>query len=91
MDKQRSHPYRAYLLRCWQEGEAAPGKEPLWRFSVEEILPFDPSAALRGSGQRQLGTLRERRRKGFGSLEALIAFLRAELDGSEEALSDEES
>ena len=35
---EKSHPYRAYLLRCWQEGEAAPGKEPLWRFSVEEIL-----------------------------------------------------
>ena len=38
MHREKSHPYRAYLLRCWQEGEAAPGKEPLWRFSVEEIL-----------------------------------------------------
>jgi hypothetical protein len=38
MHDEKSRPYRAYLLRCWQEGEAAPGKEPLWRFSVEEIL-----------------------------------------------------
>jgi uncharacterized pyridoxamine 5'-phosphate oxidase family protein len=30
--------YRAYLLRCWQEGEAAPGKEPGWRFVMEEVL-----------------------------------------------------
>ena len=28
---------RAYLLRCWQEG-AAPGEEPRWRFSLEEVL-----------------------------------------------------
>jgi len=33
-----SRPYRAYLLRCWREGEVAPGQEPHWRFSVEEIL-----------------------------------------------------
>jgi hypothetical protein len=27
-DAQGKKPsYRAYLLRCWQEGEAAPGKE----------------------------------------------------------------
>ncbi|MBE9508875.1 MAG: hypothetical protein IMY86_12615 [Chloroflexi bacterium] len=55
-----SRRYRAYLLRCWQEGEAAPGKEPHYRFSVEEIL-------------------RKRPRRGFDSLEALVAFLRAEL------------
>lgn len=30
--------YRAYLLRCWQEGQAAPDGEPGWRFSVEEVL-----------------------------------------------------
>jgi hypothetical protein len=64
MQGEESHPYRAYLLRCWQEGEAAPGEEPLWRFSVEEIS-------------------NERRRKGFTSLGALIAFLRAELAGDE--------
>ena len=34
---EKSHPYRAYLLRCWREGGVAPGKEPVWRFSVEEI------------------------------------------------------
>jgi hypothetical protein len=64
MHGEKSHPNRAYLLRCWQEGEAAAGQEPLWRFSVEEIVP-------------------ERRRKGFTSLEALLAFLRAELDSSD--------
>jgi len=80
MQREKSHPYRAYLLRCWQEGEAASGKEPLWRFSVEEILPSSPPA---GSGQRKLKALPERRRKGFSSLEALIAFLRAELAGDE--------
>jgi hypothetical protein len=29
--------YRAYLLRCWHEGEAAPGEAPAWRFSLEEV------------------------------------------------------
>ena len=38
MQGEKHHPYRAYLLRCWQEGEAAPGHEPTWRFSVEEVL-----------------------------------------------------
>jgi hypothetical protein len=37
MHKDRSHPYRAYLLRCWREREAETDQEPLWRFSVEEI------------------------------------------------------
>jgi hypothetical protein len=54
--------YHAYLLRCWREEYAAPGREPGWRFSVEEVL-------------------HERRRWGFGSLEGLVAFLRAELAG----------
>jgi hypothetical protein len=88
MQREKSRPYRAYLLRCWQEGEAAPGKEPLWRFSVEEILSFAPSA---GSGQSKLKALPERRRKGFSGLEALIAFLRARLDSSEDEPSDGES
>jgi hypothetical protein len=86
MQGEKSRPYRAYLLRCWGEGEAAPGNPP-WRFSAEEILPFDPSA---GSGQRKLRTLHERRRKGFSSLGALIAFLRAELARGEEESSDDE-
>ena len=38
MHEENNDPYRAYLLRCWQEREAAPGQEPPWRFSVEEIL-----------------------------------------------------
>jgi hypothetical protein len=62
---EKSHPHRAYLLRCWREGEALAGQEPFWRFSLEEVVP-------------------ERRRKGFSSLEALLAFLRAELAGEGE-------
>jgi hypothetical protein len=54
---------------------------------VEVIVPFDPSA---GSGQRKLRTLPERRRKGFSNLEALLAFLRAELVGGEGEPSDDE-
>jgi hypothetical protein len=80
MQGEKSRPYRAYLLRCLAEGEAVPGK-------AEEILPFDPSA---GSGQRKLRTLHERRRKGFSSLGALIAFLRAELARGQEESSDDE-
>ena len=68
---EKSHPHRAYLLRCWREGEAAAGQEPVWRFSVEEIVP-------------------ERRRKGFSSLEALLAFLRAELAGGEEERAEDD-
>lgn len=37
MSKERRKPYRAYLLRCWYEGEAAEGQAPLWRFSMEEV------------------------------------------------------
>jgi hypothetical protein len=81
MHGEKRRPYRAYLLRCWREGEAAPGEEHLWRFSVEEILPFAPSAA---SGQGKLRTSHERRRKGFTSLGALLAFLRGELASGEE-------
>jgi hypothetical protein len=46
---------------------------------VEEILPFD-----------KLRALHERRRKGFSSLEALVAFLRAELASGEEGTFDDE-
>jgi hypothetical protein len=72
MPREKNQPYRAYLLRCWQEGEAAPGQEPPWRFSVEEIL-------------------HERRRQGLNGLEALIAFLRAELAAGEEEPSDDKT
>jgi hypothetical protein len=65
MQEEKNPLSRAYLLRCWQEGEVKPGQTPRWRFRVEEVLP----------GQRQMG---------FGSLEALITFLRAELAGGEE-------
>jgi len=65
MHGEKSLMYRAYLLRCWQEGEAAPGEEPRYRFSVEEVL-------------------HRRRRQGFDGLEALVAFLRAELAGGGE-------
>ena len=65
-------PYRAYLLRCWRDGEATPDDgEPCWRFSLEEIL-------------------HERRHRGFGSLEALVAFLRAELTGGTDEHSEGE-
>jgi hypothetical protein len=90
MHGEKSRLYRAYLLRCWREGETAPGEEHLWRFSVEEILPFEPSAVLRPcSGQGKLRTSHERRRKGFTSLGALLAFLRGELARGEEEPSDD--
>jgi hypothetical protein len=38
MHDEKRGPYRAYLLRCWQEGEPAPGEQPHWRFSIEEVL-----------------------------------------------------
>jgi hypothetical protein len=59
MHKEKNELYRAYLLRCWQEGDAGTDQEPLWRFSVEDVFG-------------------ERCRQGFGSLEALIEFLRVE-------------
>jgi hypothetical protein len=60
--RRKKRPDRAYLVRCWQQGKAAPGEAAHWRFSVEEVL-------------------HERYRQGFDSLEALIAFLRAEFSG----------
>jgi hypothetical protein len=72
MPQEKNYSRRAYLLRCWQEGETTPGHEPHWRFWLEEVL-------------------HKRRRKGFGNLEALFAFLRAELTGNEEALFGEEN
>ena len=29
--------YRSYVLRCWQEQEAAPDRPPVWRFVLQEI------------------------------------------------------
>jgi hypothetical protein len=58
MHKEENDPYRAYLLRCWQE--RGRDQEFLWRFSVEDIFG-------------------ERRRQGFNSLEAVVAFLSVEL------------
>jgi hypothetical protein len=60
MRYEENQPYRAYLLRCWPEGDVGGSQAPPWRFSVE---------AVHG----------ERCRQGFGSLEALVAFLRSEL------------
>jgi hypothetical protein len=37
MPNKRS-PDRAYLIRCWQEGDDTPGAPPRWRFSAEEVL-----------------------------------------------------
>ncbi len=61
---------RAYLIRCWQEGGALPGRRPQWRFSLEEVTC-------------------ERRRLGFGSLKALIAFFQTELAEQEPEPFDE--
>jgi hypothetical protein len=54
MNPKKNQPYqRAYLLRCWQEGEVIPGNEPYWRFSVEEI----PQDKQRRQGFNSLGAL----------------------------------
>jgi hypothetical protein len=37
MSREKKHPHRTYLIRCWQNGETAPGQEPSWRFWMEEI------------------------------------------------------
>jgi hypothetical protein len=38
MRKETDRPYRAYLVRCWQEGEPSCDEGHRWRFSVEEVL-----------------------------------------------------
>ncbi len=38
MPEEKAEAYRAYLLRCWREGEVSGGEGPTWRFSVEEVL-----------------------------------------------------
>lgn len=30
-------PYKAFLLRCWEEREASLDRKPRWRFSIEEV------------------------------------------------------
>lgn len=65
MCSKKNHPSRAYLLRCWREGEAAGGQEPVWRFSVEEILRerhqkgFSNLRALIAFLQAELGGAKE--------------------------------
>jgi NADH dehydrogenase len=61
----RDPSYRAYLLRCWQEGGVGPGGEPGWRFSVEEVLPprrrwgFGGRASLLAFLEIELGSAAE--------------------------------
>jgi hypothetical protein len=63
--------YRAFIVRCWNEGEAAPN-QPGWRFSIGEI----------GGDEQQ---------HGFGSLDALFAFLRKEMETTARGPYSEES
>jgi hypothetical protein len=42
MSGKSNPPTRAYLLRCWQGGEAVAGEGRRWRFSLEELLPKRP-------------------------------------------------
>ena len=50
----KQHAYRAYVLRCWQNGKVERGQTPHWHFSLEEILHerrrqgFDDLEALIG-------------------------------------------
>ena len=63
MSEENSTPYHTYLLRCWREDGDSPDAEPVWRFSIEEIMG-------------------KQRRRGFGNLQEMIAFLQAELTGA---------
>ena len=56
---------RAYLLRCWREGDGTPGNRPRWRFLLEEVLPG------RGrQGYADLASLIAFLRASFGPAEA---------------------
>ena len=57
----RPSRYRAYLLRCWEEGEQGTGRGKVWRFSLEDAYTSQ--------------------RRGFASLEEMMAFLRSQLEG----------
>lgn len=100
-----SPTYRAYLLRCWQEESDSTSRKPLWRFSVERILPVK-KAAGRGRG-RPLGGLgaaagepagrrsgeasgrADERRTGFSSLGDLVTFLETQLNWEDGTMDDE--
>lgn len=38
MGGERPPPYRAYVLRCWQEQPGGVSEESSWRFSLEEVV-----------------------------------------------------
>jgi hypothetical protein len=38
MHEEKKELYRAYLLRCWQEGDVGTDQELFWRFSVEDVF-----------------------------------------------------
>jgi hypothetical protein len=60
--------YRVYLLRCWEERPAAPTNDDEIGTSEAE---WRFSLEEVGSGER---------RRGFGSLKALMTFLRERMD-----------
>jgi hypothetical protein len=70
----KTSPDRAYLIRCWQENAAA----------SSGALPDTPRWHLSVEE-----VLHERKRWGFEDLEALFAFLRAELELSQKEQYDE--
>jgi hypothetical protein len=39
MERTGDNSTRAFLLRCWPEGDAAHGGETRWRYSLEGVLP----------------------------------------------------
>ena len=85
MSAEKHSAYRAYVLRCWQEQRGGAADGSVWRFSVEEIPSIHPSSKAVGRGH---GPLRPQRRRGFGSLDALVAFLRDQLDQPEDRSRD---
>lgn len=72
MTQEKTPPYRTYLIRCWQEGEASPGQEPHWRFWMEEIARqrhqkgFSSLEALFAFFQAELGYGEEESPQGGG-------------------------
>jgi len=61
----KQHAYRAYVLRCWQNGKVERGQTPHWHFSLEEILHerrrqgFDDLEALIEFLRAEFGAKRE--------------------------------
>ena len=37
MNRQLPSPYHAYVLRCWRETSQAQRKQPVWRFSLQDV------------------------------------------------------